>query len=80
MRSINTILRRNLEILTMLLESKEAVNVNGQLFDEKGFNFYYHTHTYQTEKAKVFPLSYDGANLPLQDMQLEGVNCGEGHL
>jgi hypothetical protein len=46
-KTVNKVLRNNRSIIEQLLtDEKEKVRVSLQKLMTKGFNFYYHTHTY----------------------------------
>ena len=67
-RNINNILRKNRRILAGLLnETEEKAKVKREKLIEKGFQFIYHTHIYQTQKQQVYYFCYEYGYLFLED-------------
>ncbi|HTO15587.1 MAG TPA: hypothetical protein VLZ83_07440 [Edaphocola sp.] len=66
-RNINNILRKNRRILSELLpEAEEVVKQRREKLLEKGFNFNYHTHHYQTQNGKTYIFCYEYGYLMLE--------------
>jgi len=65
MNTINSILRRNRNIL-MELSSDENPKVSRNRLFDKGFNFNYITSTYTTRKGAVYFYCYDFGYLPVE--------------
>lgn len=59
-RNVNGILRKNRQILAMLIpDGKEVTKTSKQKLSEKGFNFQYITHTYTTRKGLTYFFCYE---------------------
>jgi len=65
-RKINSILRRNRNIL-MRLNPTGKVKVSREKLIREGFNFSYHTNTYRTKNGNTYYYCYDQGYLPLAD-------------
>jgi hypothetical protein len=63
-RNINNILRRNRRILEELNPTGKTKTTNKKLA-AKGFDFEYHTRTYQTQNGKTYHFCYEYGYLPL---------------
>jgi hypothetical protein len=60
MRNVNNILRKNRLIMKELLLTTEGkIRVSHQKLQDKGFNFYYHTHIYQTKTGNAYHFCYE---------------------
>ena len=57
-RKVNRILRKNRRILEALLANKERVKPSVDLF-EMGYNFNYHTNSFQTQKGETYYFCYE---------------------
>lgn len=64
-RNINHILRRNRRILEELNPSGKT-KTTGKKLAGKGYNFEYHTRTYQTLNGKTYHFCYEYGYLPLE--------------
>ena len=64
-RNINNILRRNRRILEELNPTGKVKTTRKKLA-AKGFNFEYHTRTYQTQNVKTYYFCYEYGYLPLE--------------
>jgi len=68
-RSINQILKRNRDILKSLNpDGKTKVKFKTLLHN--GFDFTYHTHTYETQKGTVYHFCYEYGYLRLENDEL----------
>jgi len=63
-RNINNILRRNRRILEELNPSGKTKTTQKKMA-AKGYNFEYHTRTYQTQNGKTYHFCYEYGYLPL---------------
>jgi hypothetical protein len=63
-RKINNILRRNRRILEELTPSGKNKTTQKKMA-AKGYNFDYHTRTYQTQNGKTYHFCYEYGYLPL---------------
>jgi len=63
-RNINNILRRNRRILEELNPSGKTKTTQKKMAT-KGYNFEYHTRTYQTQNGKTYHFCYEYGYLPL---------------
>lgn len=64
-KQINQILKRNHHILKLANpDGKRKIKREALL--QKGFDFIYHTHTYQTQKGHTYFFCYDEGYLPLE--------------
>jgi hypothetical protein len=67
-RNVNNALGKNRRILEGLFtEGKTTVNINKDKLLEKGFQFKYHTHIYQTQNDKTYIFCYEYGYLPLEN-------------
>jgi uncharacterized protein with von Willebrand factor type A (vWA) domain len=57
-RKINRILRKNRRILEQLMANKHRIKPANELI-ELGYNFRYHTNTYQTNKGDTYVFCYE---------------------
>ncbi len=64
-RNINNILRRNRRILEELNPSGKT-KTTGKKLAAKGFDFEYHTRSYQTQNGKTYQFCYEYGYLPLE--------------
>lgn len=65
-RNINSILRKNRKIMEELTQNNEGkAKINGKKLVEKGFNFNYHTHIYNTKVGTVYHFCYEFGYLAL---------------
>ncbi|CAN5230462.1 hypothetical protein BH09BAC6_BH09BAC6_14880 [soil metagenome] len=64
-RNINNILKRNRRILEELNPSGKTKTTRKKLA-AKGFDFEYHTRTYQTQNGKIYYFCYEYGYLPLE--------------
>ncbi len=58
-RQINSILRKNRQILSELEPEKKKVNIHRQRLIEMGFRFNYFTNIYKTKSGKIYHFCYD---------------------
>ncbi|HRQ50215.1 MAG TPA: DUF2116 family Zn-ribbon domain-containing protein [Agriterribacter sp.] len=66
-RNVNSILRKNRQILAMLIPSgKEIAKTPRQKLAEKGFNFRFITHTYTTKKGLTYFFCYEYGYLSIE--------------
>ncbi|HEY2581015.1 MAG TPA: hypothetical protein VGI43_04375 [Mucilaginibacter sp.] len=65
-RNINNILRRNRRILEELNPTGKTKTTRKKL-NLKGFDFEYHTRTYQTQNGKIYYFCYEYGYLLLED-------------
>lgn len=65
-RNINNALIVNRNVLSSLCQ-REDPKVSFNTLSQMGFNFKYHTHTYQTKAGKVYNYSYDYGYLALEN-------------
>src|ERR1700744_4340907 len=65
-RNINNILRRNRRILEELNPTGK-VKVTLKKLSSKGFDFEYHTRTYQAQNGRVYRFCYEYGYLPLDN-------------
>ncbi len=63
-RNINNILRRNRRILEELNPTGKTKTTRKKLL-AKGFDFEYHTRSYQTQNGKTYQFCYEYGYLPL---------------
>ncbi|MFI5161636.1 MAG: hypothetical protein ACHQHN_10190 [Sphingobacteriales bacterium] len=63
-RNVNNILKRNRRIMEELNPSGKTKTTK-QKMAAKGFDFEYHTRTYQTQNGKTYHFSYEYGYLPL---------------
>ena len=67
-RNINNALGKNRRILESLLpEGEPTAKTNKDKLLEKGFQFKYHTHLYQTKNDKTYFYCYEYGYLPLEN-------------
>lgn len=67
-RNVNNALGKNRRILESLLPAGEpTAKVNQAKLLEKGFQFKYHTHLYQTKTEKTYFYCYEYGYLPLDN-------------
>lgn len=67
-RNVNNALGKNRRILESLLPDGEATaKANRDKLIEKGFQFKYHTHLYQTKTEKTYVYCYEYGYLPLEN-------------
>ncbi len=67
-RNINNTLRRNRRILEGgLREGEEMAKVPRQKLLSAGFDFGFHTHTYQNKKGQLYTFVYEYGLLPLDE-------------
>jgi len=65
-RNVNNILRKNRRILeNQLPETEETKKISRDKLIQKGFNFTYYTHQYQTQKGHLYFFNYEYGYLPL---------------
>ncbi|WP_235884447.1 hypothetical protein [Pedobacter hiemivivus] len=57
-KSVNLILKRNRDILEKLNPAKET-KVSGSKLMASGFNFNYHTHSYEKHKGNIYTFCYE---------------------
>lgn len=66
-RNINNVLRKNRNILEVLLpEKEEMAKANRDKLLQQGFSFKYHTHTYTNKKGDIYYFCYEYGYLPLE--------------
>ena len=66
-RNVNTILRKNRQILEDLIPNgKEVAKAHRKKLSEKGFNFQYITHTYITKKGLTYFFCYEYGYLSIE--------------
>jgi len=67
-RNVNNALGKNRRILESLLPAGEATaKTNRDKLVEKGFQFKYHTHLYNTKKGDTYFYCYEYGYLPLEN-------------
>jgi predicted nucleic acid-binding Zn ribbon protein len=67
-RNVNNALGKNRRILESLLpEGDPTAKTNKDKLLEKGFQFKYHTHLYQTKNDKTYFYCYEYGYLPLEN-------------
>jgi predicted nucleic acid-binding Zn ribbon protein len=66
MKSINNILRKNRLILSSLSPDGKSKVSKTQLYN-KGFNFNFFTHIYQTKKGNIYHFCYDYGYFMMSD-------------
>ena len=67
-RNVNNALGKNRRILESLLpEGEPTAKTNKDKLLEKGFQFKYHTHLYQTKNEKTYFYCYEYGYLPLEN-------------
>lgn len=67
-RNVNNALGKNRRILESLLQEGEATaKASRDKLIEKGFQFKYHTHLYQTKTDKTYFYCYEYGYLPLEN-------------
>jgi len=67
-RNVNNALGKNRRILESLLPAGEpTAKANRDKLVEKGFQFKYHTHLYQTKTGKTYCYCYEYGYLPLEN-------------
>ncbi len=66
LRRINTILKKNRNILASLNPHGKA-KVHKETLLSKGYNFNYHTNVYETRTGNRYIFCYDMGYLPLQE-------------
>ena len=67
-RNVNNALGKNRRILESLLPEGEATSkTNRDKLIEKGFQFKYHTHLYNTKKGDTYFYCYEYGYLPLEN-------------
>lgn len=67
-RNVNNALGKNRRILERLLpEGEPTAKTNKDKLLEKGFQFKYHTHLYQTKNEKTYFYCYEYGYLPLEN-------------
>ncbi|MCX7649486.1 MAG: hypothetical protein N2050_02890 [Flavobacteriales bacterium] len=64
-RHIHRILLRNRQILEHFLGDLETRRIPGRLLRERGFDFLYHTHIYETAKQARYFFVFEYGYLPL---------------
>lgn len=69
-RKVNTILRKNYKLLHQLIEEEKKSKTTKENLLIDGFNFYYFTNTYETQKGKMYKFVYDYGYLELEDEQI----------
>ena len=68
MRNINNALGKNRRILENFFKADEEIaKTTREKLIEKGFQFKYITHTYTTQKGKVYFFCYDFGYMPLEN-------------
>lgn len=68
MRNVNNLLRKNRRILELLIPTTEGkVKTSRNRLEEKGFNFSYHTHIYNTKVGTTYYFCYEYGYLPLEN-------------
>lgn len=78
-RSVNSRLRRNRNILAQLLPQAESnVRMPRQRLLESGFDLRYHTHQYTNPQGQVYSFCYDYGFLPLANDQVLVVRTKAG--
>jgi hypothetical protein len=66
-RNVNTILRKNRQILeTLIPNGKEVAKAHKKRLAEKGFNFQFITHTYTTKKGLTYFFCYEYGYLSIE--------------
>lgn len=66
-RNINHLLKKNRNILAMLIpQGENLAKTNREKLIREGFNFKYFTHTYTNQKGNVYCYCYDFGYLPLE--------------
>lgn len=67
-RTINSILKKNRDVLEEIMEGKEdTVKTTQEKLLHAGFQFKYFTHLYTTKKGKVYHYCYDYGYLALEN-------------
>ncbi len=67
-RNVNNTLRRNRRILeSVIKEGEEMAKVPRQKLLAAGFDFSFHTHTYQNKKGQQYSFVYEFGWLPLEE-------------
>ncbi|HET8572317.1 MAG TPA: DUF2116 family Zn-ribbon domain-containing protein [Edaphocola sp.] len=67
MRNINNILRKNRRILKSCIPPhSETIKTKRDHLLQKGYQFPYHTHFYETQKGQVYTFCYEYGFLPLE--------------
>lgn len=66
MKTINAILRKNRNVLSAL-NPDGKVKIPRKRLLQKGFDFGYHTHTYQTRGGSIYTFCYEQGYLPLDN-------------
>jgi len=69
-RKINSILRKNYKLLHQLIEEENKSKTSKENLLINGFNFYYFTNIYTTQKGKEYHFVYDLGYLELEDEQI----------
>ena len=67
-RTINHALGRNRRIIQHLLPANcETIKIKKEKLIKEGYNFNYHTHSYQTQNGKTYSFCYDMGYLLLDN-------------
>ena len=67
-RNVNNALCKNRRILENILAGKEpTTKVNQDKLIERGYQFKYHTHVYNTRSGQTYYYCYDHGYLPLEN-------------
>ena len=69
-QAIDTILHQNHRILNHLLNNQQKRIVYRNQLAILGFQFNYHTHTFQNKKGQVYRIVYNFAWLSIQDSKI----------
>ncbi len=69
-RTINNILKKNRRVMEQLINAEGKIKLKREAFTRKGFDFNYHTHTYNTLKGTTYLFCYEYGYLPLEDDEL----------
>jgi hypothetical protein len=66
-RNVNHALKKNRQILELLLSDQETCRVSREKLLVSGFLFKYHTHTFSNRKKDSYRFCYDYGYLNLED-------------
>lgn len=66
-RNITNALRKNRNILEILMNGEETYKTPREKLMESGYNFKYHTHTYTNKRGDVYFYCFDHGYLPLDN-------------
>jgi len=66
-KNINSILRKNRQIIQNLLPTGEKITVSEKTLKALGFNFEYITHLYETRAGSIYRFCYEYGYLLIDD-------------